>query len=212
MATETMTVHEALSELKMLDKRIPKEENSAVFVQTNKHSNSKIAGMAINEYETDIKSSYQKIRDLIKRRTALKRAITQSNAVTTVEIGDERMSVAEAIEYKNYGIDHLERLLQIITNQYEQCKDVIKRNNGDNLEEKASDYVARLFGNKDNANSEAIEQSKKVYIENNTIDLINPLSVEKVIEQLNDEISTFTSKIDSVLSVSNALTTVTINY
>lgn len=212
MTTETMTVHEALSELKMLNKRIPKEENSATFVQINKHSNSKIAGMAISEYEASIKAEYQKIRDLIKRRTALKRAITQSNAVTTVEIGGEKMSVAEAIEYKVYGIDHIERLLQVITSQYQQCKIAIERSNGDNLEEKANDYVARLFGNKDNTDREAIEQSKRTYIENNTLDLINPLGAEKVVEQLNDEIARFTSKVDSVLSVSNALTTITINY
>lgn len=60
MTTETMTVHEALSELKMLNKRIPKEENLATFVQINKHSNSKIAGMVISEYEAGIKAEYQK--------------------------------------------------------------------------------------------------------------------------------------------------------
>lgn len=42
MTTEKMTVHKALSELKILDDRIHLAISEAVFCVTNKHSNEKI--------------------------------------------------------------------------------------------------------------------------------------------------------------------------
>lgn len=39
MTTEKMTIHEALSELKVIGKRISNEIDGTVFVMTNKHSN-----------------------------------------------------------------------------------------------------------------------------------------------------------------------------
>ena len=60
-----MTVHEALSELKVLGARISKEISGATFVDTNKHSNTKIDGLTVKEYEDGIKADYQSISDLI---------------------------------------------------------------------------------------------------------------------------------------------------
>lgn len=213
MTTEKMTIHEALSELKVIGKRIDKEVNGAVFVTTNKHSNTKIGGKTIEEFSDNIKSKYQKITDLIKRREAIKRAVTQSNAITVVNISGQEMTVAEAIEYKKSGVAFKENLLGCLSLQYNRTTDIINRTNGDNLETKADDYVIKMYGNKDSGiANEVIEIAKKNYIDNNSLDMIDPLDVSKIIAELNDEIDKFMTKVDSALSVSNATTMIEISY
>ena len=213
MTTEKMTIHEALSELKVIGKRIDKEMNGMVFVTANKHSNTKIGGKTIEEFSDNIKSKYQKITDLIKRREAIKRAVTQSNAITVVNISGQEMTVAEAIEYKKAGVAFKENLLGCLSLQYNRTTDIINRTNGDNLEAKADDYVIKMYGNKDSGiANEVIETAKKNYIDNNSLDMIDPLDVSKIIAELNDEIDKFTTKVDSALSVSNATTMIEISY
>lgn len=213
MTTEKMTIHEALSELKVIGKRTEKEINDIVFVTTNKHSNTKIGGKTIEEFSDNIKSKYQKITDLIKRREAIKRAVTQSNAITVVNISGQEMTIAEAIEYKKSGIAFKENLLRCLSFQYNRAADIINRTNGDNLEAKADDYVIKMYGNKDSGiANEVIETAKKNYIDNNSLDMIDPLDVSKIIVELNDEIDKFMTKVDSALSVSNATTMIEISY
>lgn len=213
MTTEKMTIHEALSELKVLGSRIEKEINYANFVISNKHSNDKINGQTIDEYKTNVSSVYQKIRDLIRRRTAIKKAVVKSNAITEVTIGDETMTVAEAIEYKNTGIDYLISLNSKLSSEYINVKNTVARNNGDALLEKADDYIIRLYSGKDkDVSASVIEGAKKDYISNNTLDIIDPIGVDKEIKTLADYIDNFKSKVDSALSVSNATTTIEINY
>ena len=213
MTTETMTIHEALAELKVIGNRINKEINSAKFVTTNKHSNTKIDGKSIPDYSNNVKSQYQRITDLIKRRTAIKRAVVLSNATTKVTINDMEMTVAEAIEYKNSGIEYKFNLLDSLTANYNTSISTMKSSNRENLEERANDYVQKLYGNKDGSVDNAvIESAKKNYIESNTLDLVDPIGAEKIISELNDEIDSFTSKVDAALSISNAITTIEISY
>lgn len=213
MTKEKMTVHEGLSTLKTLNKRIAKEINSCVFVNSNKHSNVKIHGRTIDDYKNEIKSNYQTVTDLIKRREALKRAITLSNATTTVTISDKIMTVAEAIEYKNTGIEFKQQLLDAITEQYNKTKYLVDANNGVTLEDKADNYVQRMFGNKESGvDNTVISQAKQQYIDNNTLDIIDPLNVSKIMQELQDEIDLFKSKVDSALSTSNALTMIEFEY
>ena len=212
MTTEEMTIHEALIELKVLNSRINKEIRDATFCTVNKHSNTKIDGKPIDEWKTDVKAQYQKITDLIKRRTAIKKAVVKSNAVTEVNIGGETMTVAEAIEYKDVGIDFTENLLEKISTQRNLAMASLK-NNEEVLETKANAHIVALFGSKDNdVDSSTIETTKKNYINNNTLDYIDPINTEKVITELFDKIDVFRSKVDSALSVSNATTIIEISY
>lgn len=210
-----MTVHEALSELKVLGSRIDKEISQATFVLTNKHSNVKIEGKSIEETKNEIKADYQKISDLIARRNAIKRAVVLSNANTTIAITDKNgktvsMSVAEAIEYKKAGLDYNNRLLNAMTSQYKIATREEQRQNGEVLESRANEHIKGLFGGKDkDVDTKAVEETKRIFIENNTLDLIDPIDCKKEISRLSDEADFFNSKIDSALSVSNATTVIT---
>jgi len=87
MTTETMNIHQALVELKTLDKRIESAIKEGEWVVANKHTNTKIGGVDLKEYMEAIKARHQKVTDLISRVEAIKRAVVNSNAVTKVRIG-----------------------------------------------------------------------------------------------------------------------------
>ena len=53
---------------------------------------------------------------------------------------------------------------------------------------------------------------RKDYITNNTYDLIDPIGVTKVMENLLDEINEFETEVDATLSVSNAVTVIEFEY
>ena len=58
MNKETMTVHKALSELKLLDDRINKVIYTSIFCEANKHSNEKIGGVPIEEAKKGMQGAY----------------------------------------------------------------------------------------------------------------------------------------------------------
>ena len=70
---QEMTIHEALSELKTIDARIYKKGAEFRPCVANKHSNTKIGGVPIEDFVADNKEKYQSVRDLINRRIAIKR-------------------------------------------------------------------------------------------------------------------------------------------
>lgn len=214
MATiETMTVHKALAELKMLDKRIPNEIQAGVFCEANKHSNEKIGGIPVKDYEKKIQGCYDKITALISRRNAIKRAVFASNATTKVQINGQEYSVAEAIEMKNHGINYKFLFTEKLRGCYNASMAEIKKMNGTELEERADQYVTALYGNKEGKNvSVDAEKTRQEFLANNSYELIDPINITEKIEEISAKTSAFMAEVDAVLSVSNALTEITIEY
>lgn len=104
MTTETMTIHKALSELKVLNSRIDKAISRCKFCVANKHFNEKIEGIDKKEYIDNMKASYDQVNDLIKRMEAIKKAVVLSNAETKITVAGNTYTVAEAIYMKNNGM------------------------------------------------------------------------------------------------------------
>ena len=213
MATvEKMTIHKALCELKILDSRINNAISSARFCLANKHSNEKVNGVTVEEYQETMKASYNKASDLIRRREAIKRAVVLSNAKTIVKIGGKEYTVAEAIEMNNHGIDLKLQLKNAMKKQYDSAMTTIISKNSV-VDDKATEYVVGLFGQKESKTAnEEYEKARKSYIESNTMELIDPVNILEKIEALEVEIADFTTEVDSALSVSNALTEITVEY
>ena len=217
MTTETMTIHRALSELKVLDSRVYNAINSGTYCNVNKHSNTKINGVPINEYEGEIKARYDKASDLIRRRNAIKRAVVLSNAVTRVAVGGIEYTVAEAIEMKNHGMEFKNTFKKRLESQYAVAKNELDKNSGDPLEKRAENYVLSVIqaqpkDSKMAVDSEAMKNLRAQYIKDNTYDIIDPIGVKGAIEQLDNEISSFITEVDAALSTSNALTVLDIEY
>ena len=217
MTNEKMTVHKALAELKTMDDRISKAIRSTTYVLAVKHSAEKINGVKVKDFKDQMQSGYQKVTDLIKRRDAMKRAVVLSNAVTKVQIGDKSLTVAEAIEAKNHGMEFKSELLRAMSNAYTQAQSELTRNGGEALEKKAEQYVLAVIAaqpkdSKMAVDSEAMKALRKDYITNNTYDLIDPIGVVSMMDALNDEILAFETEVDAALSVSNAVTVIEFEY
>ena len=212
MISETMTVHQALSTLKILNDRIQKQIRGTVFITTNKHSNDKIAGKSVSDYHESMKSDYESIIARINRRAAIRKALSISNAQTHVTIGGKSYTVAEAIEMKKTGMENKRLLVKQMLAQLASATQDCKRANGDELQAKADAYVSGLFANSEKAKSDEAVRTREAYIEMNSVDMVDPLDIKSEIDQLNDEIDAFDAEIDAALSVSNALTTISINY
>lgn len=213
MTTETMTIHKALAELKIIDDRIYKAISEGTFCVANKHSNEKIMGVPLDEYEKVMQGSYDKANDLITRRNAIKRAVVLSNAVTKVKVDDADYTVAEAIEMKNHGIELQQLLLDELQKQYKKAQATILKQNGDDLEKRADQYAIGLYGAKEGkTNTDDFERVRKDFISANLYELVDPIKILDKINELEEHIAKFTAEVDSALSISNAITEITVTY
>lgn len=213
MMTETMTIHKALAELKVLESRIMKTVGDGTYCVANKHSNEKINGVSVEDYKKVIQGAYDKAIDLIARYKAIKKAVTLSNAKTVVTIGDEEYTVAEAIWMKNHGVEFDELLLNELREQYSKAQAKILKQNGNDLEQRAEQYVVGIYGSKEGkTNTDDFEKTKQDFITSQTFELVDPIGILEKIEVLEEKISTFKAEVDSALSTSNALTIAEVNY
>lgn len=213
MVQEKMNVHKALSELKTLDSRVFSAIDGTTFVVANKHSNQKISGKPISEFCDEMTAAYNKVNDLIRRREAIKRAVVLSNATTKVTIGGREYTVAEAIEMKNHGVELKQMLLGEMRKAYAKAQQTADRANGEELERRADEYVKSLYGNTDMKNaSEEVKKSRADFVTTQTVELVDPLKVSEKIAALEGEIDAFMVEVDSALSVSNAITEISVEY
>lgn len=213
MTTEKMTIHKALAELKIIDSRIFDTIHGGTYCLANKHSNSKIMGVPVPEYMSVMQGYYDKAHDLINRSCAIKRAVTLSNAITKVEIGGTEYTIAEAIWMKNHGVEMDEQLLSELKRQYGSAQSMILKQNGDDLNKRADNYVVELYGQKEGkTNSDEFEKTKNDFIKANTYELVDPIGILNVIDALETKIANFRAEVDAALSTSNALTEITVEY
>lgn len=217
MTKEKMTVHQALAELKVLDSRIIKSISDGRYVTANKHTNDKIDGKPIANFKENAVASYRKSVDLINRRNAIKRAVIMSNASTMVSVNGVEYTVAEAIDMKNNGMEMKDLLLRTLVSQNATANSVINSHTGEAIEQAAERYVISIISSqpkdsKMGIESDAMQGIRKAYIENNTFDKIDPLGIDALMEKMENEITSFKTNIDAALSVSNAITTIEIEY
>lgn len=214
MTTEKMTVHKALAELKLLDDRIEKAIAEGIYCVANKHSNDKIGGVPLDDYIKIMQGGYDKATDFINRQAAIKRAVTLSNAVTKVSVSAVEYTVAEAIWMKKHGMEFYKALMNAMQKHYNTAQMKINlENDGGRLEDRAEQYVTAIYGQKEGkTNTADIEKVRADFLTANQYELVDPLHVLDKIENLEKKINDFMAEVDSALSVSNALTEITIEY
>lgn len=211
--TETMSIHKALCELKVIGDRIEKTMGKVPFVLANEHANKKIQGIPIEEFIAQIKSAHQSTVDLIARREAIKCAVVKSNAVTKVTVAGKEYTVAEAIEMKNHGMDFIRMLKTKLSSELDRAKRLAEMANGQNLENRADGYIKNLYGTTDMKNlTEEANAARKTFIEQHTTELVDPLKAADMVTALENQFYDFMSEVDAALSVSNSLNEITITY
>ena len=201
-----MSIHRALGELKTLDKRIRKEIENTIFIGAKKKSSNTEykTRTSIVDFNNNVNSSIQSINDLILRRKEIKEAIVNSNANTFVTIGDNKMTVASAIERKT-SIGYDKFLLSKIKEQYALIVGFIEENN-EEVECDLSSKIDNMLNANDKNNINGIEEFSKAYRNSNSWEVIDPVDLKSLIDKLEKEITIFENEVDVVLSESNATT------
>ena len=210
---ETMTIHKALSELKVIGDRIEKELNNITYVTTNKASASKYNGADVKEFMQETRDAYKSVQTLINRRNAIKRAVTLSNAKTLVKIGNKEYTVAEAIDMKSTGLNPYRNIISKMAAQLELARRTVNKKNGEELDARADDYMRSMYGSTEMKNmSDELKKVRDNFVDTQMMIVLDPLDAAKEIKRLQDTVDSFMTEVDSALSVSNALTTIDVEY
>jgi len=199
-----MTITRALVELKTLSSRIDKAIEGIVPVTIITGKNSPRGYATRDEFEKDVKAKFDSVTALIKRRKQIKSEIVKANALTTIEIADTKMTIAEAIERKN-SITLEKKLSGRLSSSYYQILQQQEQLNA-RCQEQLHKLLEVNFGKDSKAKPEEIDAISKPYLENNAPKLVDPLDVKKKIEELENSITKFEAEVDVVLSEANAKT------
>lgn len=204
-AITRMTIHRALSELKLIDSKIDKQTGEMIptaYAQKNKL----IMGyMTEEEFQKESGSRFNSILDLIDRKLKIKSAIVKANGSTTVKIAEKEMTIADAINFKAVVTKKI-ALVKRLKDMHTRAVGDLNKNN-----EIAEGNVQRLleatFGKESvKVDKEDVEAVRKPYMEANVFHLFDPLKVNETIQAMEKEISDFQSEVDATLSEINAIT------
>lgn len=201
MATkQSMSVTQGLAELKLLNKRLDKFSQAGSWVMLS----TKTQPVDADKLKKQAEADYQSYMALLKRRNAIKQAIVLSNATTRVKIGEWEGTVAEAIE-QQVSIQFKQRLLDIMKQMMMTANEQMEEH------KKASDarlerLLASELGKDVRTNPETITALTNSFNETNKVELVDPLNLAAKIKALEEEIESFQTNVDWVLSEANGVT------
>lgn len=212
MTKETMTIHQALAEKKLLESRLFKKIDELKVCVANVKAQEKVEGIGIERFKDEQKANFESIMDLIKRYKAIKKAVTKSNAVTTTTIDGVVYTIAEAIWMKQEGTTYDDLLLDKISKTYARSKKECDSHNTGLIDKAQAAVTASLGGDKNQLSNDKYQERVDMFVEQNTYEIVEAIACEKVKQELDDYLSNFKAKVDAALSVSNATTMIDIEY
>lgn len=202
----TLSITRALVELKTLDSRITKAITTNTFILCKtKNRNYQVLE---DEFKKNTLGEYQSINDLIARRTQIKNAIVKSNAKTEVEVAGLKMTVSEAIEYKQV-IRYKQEFLDVLKRQ-RQMATIESESHRQKVQAKIDENIKIICGKDTKADVQTIQSVTDGIMKGDPVEVFDPLNLDKVIKELELSIEEFSANVDYVLSESNALTTITV--
>lgn len=201
---QTMSITQALAELKLLDKRIQKSLDHVSWAQVKTKSHP----LDTEKFSKTVHAEYQSFVDLVKRRDAIKRAVVLSNATTRVKVADWEGTVAEAIEYKT-SIVYKRRLLDTMRMQLLTAKDRFQEQQ-ESVDARLEKLLHSELGKDVKTSPETITALTNTFRENNKVELVDPLDLAVRTQALEDEIESFETNVDWVLSETNGKTLITV--
>lgn len=202
---EKLTIHRALAELKLIDSKINKKINEGLFIGVRQKGKLVMGRVSEDDFKSSAQGSYDSIRDLFARKSKVKSAISLSNTHTKVKIGEEEITVAEAIAFRQQ-IPMMRQFYDTLRSQINQAHAVLNKNN-EQVEANLQKILEVTFG-KDNTKIDKndMENVSDPFRQTNTWELVDPLDIEKVLKQSEDRLATFEAEADAVLSEANAIT------
>ena len=202
----SQSITRSLVEIKTLDARINKIIENAVF--TSYKTKTRNHNLNADEFRKTANADYQSINDLICRRDKIKNAIVLSNSVTMVEITGKKMTVSQAIEFKNT----IEYNRNVVAKMRQQRQTVIieSENHRNRVQNKIDENIKIICGKDTKADATTIQTITDGITKGDPIEIFDPLGIDALISHMETEIEDFSANVDFVLSESNALTQITV--
>ncbi len=218
---EKMLVTQALDERDLLVKKITDKINKASFVDMVKENEEKVMVNHITreEFNQQAKASLQQIEDLIDRYQRIDAAIVASNAAAKIETSYGTFTVAAAISLRNrlrekrsvnaavqeIVTDFEAKLYSKIQREYMARLDDIERKNRE-LQLTAGEMRLSILGKDSKGKEDKPLEVVDTYVKENTTQLLDPLGVQKKMEQLQEKRTTLLAELETQIKVSNATT------
>ena len=197
---QQMSITQALAELKLLDKRIQKALDHVEWADVKSKSNP----IDSEKFTRTARAEFQSFADLVKRYDTIKRAVVLSNATTRVRVGTWEGTVAEAIEYKR-SIFYKRRLLDVMKNQLFTAKELYKTQQ-EAVDARLEKLLHSELGKDVKTSPETITALTNTFRENNKVEIVDPLDLAARTRELEEEIESFETNVDWVLSETNGKT------
>ena len=214
--SEKMLVTQALDERDLLVKKITDKIDKGHFVDSAMRNEERVYDARINrdDFAKEAASSYQQILDLIERYQKIDASIVASNATTFIETSYGRFSVAGAISLRarlrGKGVYEeeadFERKLQFKLQQEYNSNVQYSDHKNQELERTAEGMRLSILGKDSRVKEDKPLDVVETYVRENTTELIDPLGVEKKIEELSAKRDTLLRELDTQIKVSNATT------
>jgi len=206
-----MTLTRVLSRISTLKKSIGKEiELLEPVAVTKGHGESRIivnSSSSVKDMEERIQSQFRSVLDKIEERLKLRRLLTLANSTVKVKIHNIEMTIAEAIEYKNSL--EMDRVLLTNLRQAKMRAEMVITNSNTQLDAEIERAVQVAYGNEKGKVSEdqyaAIAAPR---IAKHGAALLDPIGIQKQIDEIDKKISSFMEEVDFALSEINARTTI----
>lgn len=205
MTKQKMTIHRALSELKLIDSKIEKQINE--IVPSGIYQKGKLINNYVKEedFSTSAKSKFDSVNDLIARKNAIKSAIVEANGVTKVKVSEKEMTIADAINFKA-AIKFKKKLIETLKARQQQAVAQLNQQNTI-VEQNVQRILEATFGKENvKAGKDDVESVRKPYMDANEFHLFDPLKVAEKVEAIEKEVGDFEMEVDAVLSEINAVT------
>jgi hypothetical protein len=205
MTKQKMTIHRALSELKLIDSKIEKQINE--IVPSGIYQKGKLINNYVKEedFSTSAKSKFDSVNDLIARKNAIKSAIVEANGVTKVKVSEKEMTIADAINFKAV-VKFKKKLIETLKARQQQAVAQLNQQNTI-VEQNVQRILEATFGKENvKAGKDDVESVRKPYMDANEFHLFDPLKVAEKVEAMEKEVGDFEMEVDAVLSEINAVT------
>lgn len=206
-----ITVTDALAELTLLQKRIDsatKTLQNGALITVVEVGKIPTGYRTREEYEVNARAALQRVNALIERRRLIKRAIVLANASTRVTVAGQEMTVAEAIEMKNF-IVYYETVLSTMESAYNQTRNQYEKAQA-KVKERLDKLALEVLGKNEAVNSEQYQALTDSFMAREGVELLDPTNIAREIERRQEFIEDFKSSVDRVLSISNARTNIEI--
>ena len=155
-------------------------------------------------FEKNAKAKLQSLENLIQFRNSLKQKVVEVNAKTVVEIAGEKMTIAGAIERKNFNITQRDVITKL-RNQYTETINEFEF--GKTRYTEGLNEIQKNLGDK-SVDENLLKVSKEHYEKNNKLELIDPINLKEYYSKMSEELTNFINEVDVTLSEINATTNI----